>query len=62
MAGRGRPPIGDRIEVRLPESALAILDARAAAEGTTRAAQIRRLLIVVLAENVSPDDPAHRLT
>ena len=45
---RGRPPIGPPFQIRLPDDLLAKLDARAAAEGVSRAEMVRRLLAVAL--------------
>ena len=42
--GRGRPPIGPTVELRLPPEVLAHIDAWADAEGVTRAEAIRRLI------------------
>lgn len=39
----GRPPIGRMVNVRMPAPLLAKLDARAAAEGITRAELLRRI-------------------
>jgi metal-responsive CopG/Arc/MetJ family transcriptional regulator len=44
MARVGRPPIGDRISVRLPERMIVELDARADAAGVSRAEAVRLLL------------------
>lgn len=44
MATIGRPPVGQRVCVRLPDEMLHELDARATAAGLTRAEAIRRLL------------------
>lgn len=44
--GRGRPPEGERIEVRLPANLLKRIDHDAKREGVTRAEQIRRVLHV----------------
>lgn len=43
--GRGRPEIGRRVEVRLPEWLIAIVEARADAEGVTRADVLRALVM-----------------
>ncbi|MCX4966983.1 ribbon-helix-helix protein, CopG family [Streptomyces sp. NBC_00654] len=40
----GRPAVGTKVETRLPDDVLAALDARAAAEGTSRAQMIRSLV------------------
>lgn len=45
---RGRPPIGPRFEIRLPEDLLAKVDAMAEKEGVKRVEMIRRLLMQVL--------------
>jgi len=42
--GRGRPPIGERVEVRLPADMLAAIDQHAASNSMTRAEAIRDLL------------------
>jgi hypothetical protein len=61
----GRPRIGERIAVRLPDDLLAELDARAEAAGVTRAEAVRVLLRRALAMgNVGGVDRtqiAHRL-
>lgn len=44
VRGRGRPPIGERVEVRLPADMLAAIDQHAANNGMTRAEAIRDLL------------------
>lgn len=44
----GRPAIGKKIEVRLDESTIAQVDARAAAEEVSRAEMLRRLVIAGL--------------
>lgn len=44
MTGRGRPPVGERIEVRLPTDLLDRVDTVADAGGITRAAALRDLL------------------
>jgi Arc/MetJ-type ribon-helix-helix transcriptional regulator len=44
---RGRPPTGGRdpgVHVRLPETMLAAIDAKAAEDGNTRSEAIRRLV------------------
>ena len=48
MRPRGRPPVGDRIAVRLPAELLALVDARAAAAGSSRASAVRELLAEAL--------------
>jgi metal-responsive CopG/Arc/MetJ family transcriptional regulator len=42
--GRGRPPEGERVEVRLPAELLADIDWWRAGRGLTRSAAIRELL------------------
>lgn len=42
--GRGRPPEGERVEVRIPADLLADIDAMADSMEITRAAAIRLLL------------------
>ena len=45
-AGRlGRPPVGAKVEVRLPDDLLAAVDAIAAADGTSRADVIRAAVL-----------------
>lgn len=44
MTGRGRPAIGERVEVRIPPDALARLDAEAARQGITRAELVRDIV------------------
>jgi hypothetical protein len=44
----GRPEVGPKIEVRLPQDILDQLDARAQAEGVKRAEMVRRLLAAAL--------------
>lgn len=46
--GPGRPEIGPAIQVRLPEDLLAAVDARADAEGVSRAEMVRMLLAEAL--------------
>ena len=46
--GPGRPEIGPAIQVRLPEALLAAVDARADAEGVSRAEMVRMLLAEAL--------------
>jgi hypothetical protein len=53
--GRGRPPVGQRIHVHLPEEVLAAVDQLAADAELTRAEVIRGLLVAALAT------PADRL-
>lgn len=55
----GRPPIGPTIKIALPESLIADIDA--AADGTTRAETIRRLLSTALAQRSgTPAEPTTR--
>ncbi len=54
----GRPRIGERVSVRLPDEMLAQLDARAAAAGVTRAEALRTLLRRAL--TTGPDDGVDR--
>jgi Ribbon-helix-helix protein, copG family len=42
--GRGRPPIGAPVRVRLPHDLVAWLDRQAAALGISRAAYVREVL------------------
>jgi hypothetical protein len=52
MTGRGRPPIGTPIEVRLTDTQLARIDAWATAHDIKiRAEAIRRLINISLNEN-----------
>lgn len=44
MTGRGRPPIGERVDVRLPADLLGYVDAWRADLGISRAAMLRHLL------------------
>jgi antitoxin component of RelBE/YafQ-DinJ toxin-antitoxin module len=44
VSGRGRPPIGARVEVRLDESVRLELDEYAARIGATRAELVRMIL------------------
>lgn len=46
--GRGRPRIGERVELQVPDDMLAQIDARATAEGVPRAEMLRRLLAAAL--------------
>ena len=41
----GRPHIGRKVEVRLDDATLAAVDRIAAAEGSTRAEVLRRLIV-----------------
>lgn len=45
--GAGRPAVGERVEIRLPEDALTQIDRYAADHGTTRSAVIRELVTSV---------------
>ena len=53
MTRVGRPPIGDRISVRLPPALLAELDVRAARAGIARAEAVRLLLNQALSSPVN---------
>lgn len=44
MTSRGRPAIGERVELRIPADMLARIDARAERDGISRAEAIRRAL------------------
>lgn len=44
MTGRGRPPIGPAVQVRLTPDLLARIDRWAKRQGVTRAEAIRRLV------------------
>ena len=46
---RGRPPVGTRVSVRLPDDLLARVDARAVERRESRAAVVRELLLDALA-------------
>ena len=48
--GRGRPAIGDRIELRLPAALLAAVDQRAAEAGCKRAELLRWIVAKSMAE------------
>lgn len=48
-SGPGRPEIGPEVKVRLPESAVIQLDALAQANGTSRAEELRTLILDALA-------------
>lgn len=65
MATTGRPRIGERISVRLPDELLARLDARADAAGISRAEAVRSLLARALVtgedDGVDRTQLAHRL-
>lgn len=65
MARMGRPRIGERVSVRLPDETLKELDARAAAVGVSRAEAIRLLVDSALAnqpnDGVDRTQIAHRL-
>lgn len=50
----GRPEIGTPINIRLGDDLLAAVDARAAAEGVSRAAMIRQLLTSALGQRRNP--------
>lgn len=58
MSRVGRPAIGDRVSVRLPDQMLTELDRRAAAASVSRAEAIRLLLDQALFTN--PDDGVDR--
>ena len=45
---RGRPAVGERVSVRLPQGLLRLVDDRAATGGQSRAETIRSLLIEAL--------------
>ena len=42
--GRGRPPVGPRIDIRLSAAVLAVLDAEAAELDVTRAELVRSII------------------
>lgn len=44
MTGRGRPPVGERVDVRLPADLLDYIDTCAKTIGVSRAAMVRHLL------------------
>jgi predicted transcriptional regulator len=56
----GRPPVGDRVVVRLPDALLADLDHRAEVLGRSRASVIRSLLDEVLGRSEAADDGVDR--
>ena len=60
LRGRGRPPEGTRIEVRVPSDVLAKIDAEADSRGTTRAHVIRELLIAAYRRMPRPRLPRIR--
>jgi predicted DNA binding CopG/RHH family protein len=60
MRGRGRPPEGTRIEVRVPSDVLRVIDDEASKRGTTRAHIIRELLIAAVRKFPRPRLPRIR--
>ena len=56
----GRPAIGVRVPVRLPDELLAQIDRRARILGRSRASIIRRLLLEALGDSAVPDDGVDR--
>jgi hypothetical protein len=58
--GPGRPPVGDRVVVRLPVDLLADIDLRAAALGRSRASVVRSLLDEALGRRTTADDGVDR--
>jgi metal-responsive CopG/Arc/MetJ family transcriptional regulator len=56
----GRPPIGARVPVRLPDEVLAQIDRRARILGRSRASIIRSLLHAALGDASVPDDGVDR--
>ena len=56
----GRPAIGVRVPVRLPEELLAQIDQRARILGRSRASIIRSLLLEALGDSAVPDDGVDR--
>lgn len=56
----GRPPVGDRVVVRLPDDLLAEIDRRAAVLGRSRASVIRSLLDEALGRSTAADDGVDR--
>lgn len=44
MTGRGRPPTGQRVDVRIPNELIEQIDSDATANQITRAAQIRIII------------------
>jgi hypothetical protein len=58
--GRGRPPVGERIEVRLPADTIARLDRIAAFDGVTRAELLRGALIHYAVKWDARHDPETR--
>lgn len=56
----GRPAIGVRVPVRLPEKLLEQIDQRARVLGRSRASIIRTLLLEALGDSAVPDDGVDR--
>jgi Ribbon-helix-helix protein, copG family len=56
----GRPAIGGRVPVRLPEELLVEIDRRARILGRPRASIIRSLLLEALGRSAVPDDGVDR--
>lgn len=57
-ARRGRPSIGDVVQIRLPKWLLKLVDAEASAEGLKRSEYIRRLIVEARTARRSPAAPA----
>jgi metal-responsive CopG/Arc/MetJ family transcriptional regulator len=58
--GRGRPAVGERIAVRLPQDLLDDIDLRARILGRSRASVIRSILDHALGRTPEPDDGVDR--
>jgi len=58
--GRGRPAVGERIAVRLPQDLLDDIDLRARILGRSRASVIRSMLDYTLRRAPEPDDGVDR--
>jgi metal-responsive CopG/Arc/MetJ family transcriptional regulator len=56
----GRPTIGGRVPVRLPDELVAQIDRRARILGRSRASIIRSLLLEALGDSAVPDDGVDR--
>ena len=48
MTGRGRPPVGPRVNIRIPVEVIAALDAEAERLGVNRSELVRRILCEAL--------------
>jgi len=54
MTGKGRPPTGQRVDVRIPDELVARIDAEAKSYGITRAAQIRHIITIYYEKESQP--------